>query len=79
MRARPTLKPLDAAYFPGQHQQVSLSSQMTNEYSMSTGGLRHLAHREQSDIDGVEPVLKTRKLKGLTTASGRYALGPRIF
>lgn len=41
---------------------------------MSVDGLRHLAHREHSDIDGVEPVQRTRKLKGLTTASGRNAL-----
>lgn len=40
---------------------------------MPAGGLRHLVHREHSDIDGVEAVQKTRKLKGAATASGRNA------
>lgn len=37
-----------------------------------------ISRREPSDIDGVEPVQKTRKLGGFTTASGRNALEPRI-
>lgn len=41
---------------------------------MHKDDLRHLAHGEHSDIDGAEPAQKTRKLKGVTTASGRNAL-----
>lgn len=41
---------------------------------MYKDGLHHLAHGEHSDIDGAEPAQKNRKLKGVTTASGRNAL-----
>jgi hypothetical protein len=59
-----SLKLLGAAYFARQ--------------PMSTDGLRHLAHGEHSDIDGVEPAQKARKLRGPATASGRNALEARI-